>query len=262
MTVYCVIIFIAGLIVGSFLSMCIYRIPMGESLTISRPHCMDCGRSLKLTELIPVASFIVQKGKCRNCGVRLPFRYPLVELMTAVIYLLLFLRYGLSVDFTASAFIMSVLIAVFFIDIDHRIIPNGLVITGLSGAIPVFAYNIFHPLNIYGDSIWWNPLSGIPAGAGFLFLTAVVGLILYKSDNAMGMGDVKIFIPIGLFLGWRITIVALLAAIFLSGIASLIMLLAGLKKVKSTIAFGPFIVAGTFIGYMWGWDIINWYLSS
>lgn len=262
MIVYYVFVFILGLVIGSFLNVCIYRIPEGKSIASPPSHCMGCGARLKPLDLVPVLSYIFLKGRCRYCGVKISSRYPLVELLTAVVFTVLFYKYKLTVDFAASAFLMSVLITVFFIDIDHRIIPDGLVITGLAGGVLVILYNIFRPVWIYGDRDWWNPLLGMITGAGFLFLVAVIGMIIYKTDDAMGMGDVKIFAPIGIFLGWKMCIAALILSIVSGGLTGLFLIVTRLKDRKSTIPFGPFIVIGTFITLMWGWDILSWYMST
>jgi len=261
MIVYFVFIFILGLIIGSFLNVCICRIPKEQSIVKPPSHCTNCGTRLRPLDLVPILSYIFLKGKCRYCGVKISARYPAVELITALTFVALFYRYSLSVDFCAAAYIMSILIAVFLIDMEHRIIPDGLVITGLAGGLPLIIYNVFKPVQIYGTREWWNPLIGMVTGSGFLFLIAIIGFIIYKSDDAMGMGDVKIFAPIGIFLGWRMTITALLLSVFICGIFSLILIASSKKKKRDTIPFGPFIVTGTFITLMWGWNIVNWYIG-
>jgi leader peptidase (prepilin peptidase) / N-methyltransferase len=261
MILFYIYIFILGLLIGSFLNVCIYRIPKEESIINPPSHCTNCGARLTPLDLVPVFSFLVLRGKCRYCGIKISKRYPAIELLTALTFVVLFNKYSLSIDFLAAAFLISILITVFFIDLEHKIIPDGLVITGLVGGLLLIVYNLFKPVQIFGDRAWWTPLAGILPGSGFLFLVALIGIIIYKTDDAMGMGDVKIFAPIGIFLGWKMTIVALLLSIFLGGISSLILLCTGVKERKSTIPFGPFIVVGTFITLMWGWDIVSWYIS-
>lgn len=262
MFIYLIFVFVTGILIGSFLNVCIYRIPLGESIVSPPSHCMGCGTRLNPLDLVPVFSYIFLRGRCRYCREKVSPRYAMVELLTGLVFALLFYRYSLTFDFAASAFIMSILIAVFFIDIDHRIIPDGLVLTGLAGGVILILYNIFYPVQIFGDRNWWNPLLGTVAGSGLLLLIAVIGMLIYKSDDAMGMGDVKIFAPIGIFLGWKMCIIALLLSIFLGGIISLLLILLKVKNRKSTIPFGPFIVAGTYITLIWGWDILNWYMTK
>jgi leader peptidase (prepilin peptidase) / N-methyltransferase len=184
-----------------------------------------------------------------------------VELITGIMYLALFLRYGVTVEFLMSIYIMSVLLVVFFIDMDHKIIPNGLVIAGIIGGLPFVVYNFFIPVHIYGKSNWWEPFAGIIPGTVFLLIVMLAGYFIYKSDEVMGMGDVKIFIPIGLFLGWRLCVIALLASVVSGGLIGLVLMISGRKNRKDTIAFAPFITAGTFIALMWGHDLINWYFN-
>lgn len=185
-----------------------------------------------------------------------------VELLTPAIYLALFAKYGLSMDFVAFAYLMTLLLTAFFVDVDHRIIPDEVVLAGLAGGVAAFACNFFLPLRIYGGGTWWDPLLGILAGSGSLLLIALVAMLIYKSDDALGMGDVKLFAPIGLFLGWKIGILALFLSIFLSGVVSLLLLVAGIKKRKDAIPLGPFIVTAVFICILWGWEILKWYTGS
>ena len=157
---------------------------------------------------------------------------------------------------------MSVMIAVFFIDLEHMIIPNGLVITGLVGGVGAGLYNAFvNPLEIYGDDKWWNPFLGAVIGFGVLLIVALLAHLVYGSEEAMGGGDIKIFAPIGLFLGWKMTLVTFFISVVLAGFIGFLLILLKIKDRKSGIPFGPFIVAGTFLTYLFGWDLLNWYLE-
>jgi len=262
MPLYYIIFGVLGLLIGSFLNVCIYRIPNNESVVVKPSHCMKCGHRLNALDLIPVFSYIFLRGKCRYCGDKISPRYTLVELLTSLTYVLLFHKYGLTVDFFASAYLMSILIVVFFIDLDHMIIPDGLVIAGLIGGGILFIYNIFKPVAIYGDRNWWNPLLGGVIGFGILLLIGIVGSAVYKTEDAMGGGDIKIFAPIGIFLGWKMTGIALLASFLFGGIIGFILILLKGREKERTYAFGPFIVLGTFVTYLFGWDVLNWYLST
>lgn len=257
------IIFVFGLVIGSFINVLIYRIPQGISIVSPPSACRSCGSRLTLRDLIPVLSYLFLRGKCRHCGDRIPARYPLVELITAAIFIALYYKFGLSVPFFAFAYLLTILIAILFIDIDHRIIPNGLVLAGLAGGLAVFVCNCISPMpEVFGDTKWWTPLAGLLPGSVFLLVVAIVGSIIYKTDDAMGMGDVKLMAPIGLFLGWRLCLIALFISVIIGGLLSLLLVVTGLKKRKDTVAFGPFIVAGTFITVMWGWELLYWYLGK
>lgn len=262
MILFYILICIIGLVIGSFVNILIYRIPEGKSIVAPPPVCMKCGTLLKPFELVPVFSYILLKGKCRHCGTAISSRYPAVELLTAAVYVMLFSKFGFTAAFAAFAYLMTILTAVLFIDYDHRIIPDELVITGLAGGAVLFAFNIFKPGQLlYGDGKWWTPLLGFIAGSGTLLLVAIVGSLIYKTDDAMGMGDVKLLAPIGVFLGWKLGLAALFLSVLMSGVVSLLLILLRLKGRKDTIPFGPFIVAGVFVTIMWGWNIIFWYIG-
>jgi leader peptidase (prepilin peptidase) / N-methyltransferase len=263
MVVIGVIVFLFGLAIGSFTNVLIYRIPLEKSIVYPPSACTSCGNRLTALDLVPVFSYIFLKGRCRHCGAPVSGRYPLVELLTALIFVALFMKYGISVPFIAFAFIMTILIAVFFIDMDHRIIPDELVITGIIGGTVLVIYNCISPMTvIYGDSNWWTPVIGFFSGSLFLLLVAILGIIIYKSDDAMGMGDVKLMAPIGLFLGWKLCLAGLLLAVTIAGVVSLFLIITRIKKRRDAIPFGPFIVTGAFIAIMWGWDLINWYIGT
>lgn len=255
-----VIIFILGLMAGSFANVLIYRIPIKKSILAPRSACVSCGKKLAAADLIPVLSYLLLKGKCRYCGAGISPRYLVVELLTAAVFTVLFIFYGFSVPFAAFAYLMTILIAVFFIDIKHRIIPNGLVAAGLAGGAVFFAINCIRPFEeIFGDDKWWTPLAGLFPGSVFLLLVAVLGSFIYKTDDAMGMGDVKLMAAAGIFLGWRLCLAALFISVILGGLVSVFLILFRLKKRKDTVAFGPFIVAGTFTAMLFGQYILKWY---
>lgn len=262
MAVYYIIVGLFGLVVGSFANVLIYRVPLEKSIVSPPSACTNCGKRLTARDLVPVFSYLFLIGRCRHCGAKISPRYPLVELLTAAVFLLLFSKYGLTVPFFGFAYLMTILVAVFFIDYDHRIIPDELVLAGIAGGMLLAGYNLFRPITgVYGDTRWWNPIAGFFSGSGFLFLVAMLGLLIYRSDDAMGMGDVKLMAPIGLFLGWKLCLTALFLGVVSAGLMSLFLIVTRLRKKKDTIPFGPFLVTGTFAAAMWGWDILNWYIS-
>lgn len=262
MMLYYGFIFIFGLIMGCVLNVCIYRMPLGEPIISPSSPCPSCGTKQKSLDLVPLLSCLVCRGKCCYCGQKLSPRSFLVEMLTGLISVILFSKYGLTGDLAAFLFLTYILIAVFFIDLTQQIIPDELVITGLIGGAVLFGCNLFRPFLIFGDHSWWNPLLGLVSGSGFLFGVALVGSIVYKSDEVMGMGDVKILAPIGLFLGWRMTLLALFISVCLGGVFSFSLILLGKADRKKMIPFGPFIAIGVFITIMWGWDILSWYLNT
>jgi len=256
-----ILIFLAGLVFGSFFNVVICRVPEKKSIVKPRSACPSCGSVLMPKDLIPLFSFIFQKGRCRYCKCSISPQYPIVELASGLMLTAIYLKYGISPELFFLGYLMSVLLIVFFIDLKHMIIPNGLVLAGIAGGLVFFAVRFFYNDKITDGEQWYSPLLGIAAVSGFLLLIAVIGMIIYGQD-AMGMGDVKIFIPISLFLGFKLSVLTLLLTIFLGGLTGLFLIVAKLKKRKSQIPFAPFIVIGTFISLMLGNNIIEWYLGT
>lgn len=256
-----ILIFLTGLVFGSFFNVVICRVPEKKSIIKPRSACPSCGSVLLPKDLIPVLSFLFQKGKCRYCKCPISLQYPIVELAAGLMFIAIYLKYGISPEFFFLCYLMSILLIVFFIDLKHMIIPNGLVLAGIAGGLVFFAIRFFYTDTIIVGEQWYSPLLGMAAVSGFLLLIAVIGMVIYGQD-AMGMGDVKIFVPIALFLGFKLSVLALLITIFSGGLTGLFLILTKLKKRKSQIPFGPFIVIGTFISLMFGNNIIEWYLGK
>lgn len=184
-----------------------------------------------------------------------------IQLITGIIFTLIYNKYGLTAEFFSFSYIILILITMFFIDLRTKIIPDELVIAGLAGGFLVFIYNAFLPLSIYPSASWWEPLMGVLPGSGILLLIAILGMAIYKSDEVMGMGDVKIFAPIGMFLGWKMCIFALMMSMFIGGMTSILLILFRVKKRKDTIPFGPFIAIAVLVTVLYGRDIWTWYFS-
>jgi len=242
-SLFAILTFVTGMCVGSFLNVCIHRIPREISVAFPPSECPDCGSKIRSTDLIPVVSYIMLKGKCRECKSPISIRYPAVELLTGILWLIAFLRYGFSFETVAAIFLISLLIPVAFIDLEFMIIPNGLVITGLIGGTVVFLFHaLCRPVIFHDFPLWYAPLVGMISASGMLFIVAMVTYFIYGNEGGMGMGDVKIFLPIGLILGVRLTLNSLIISFFMAGIVSVVLLI--LKKVqrKSAVPFGPFIV--------------------
>ncbi|MGM0365597.1 MAG: prepilin peptidase [Actinomycetota bacterium] len=245
-TLIYILLFIAGLIVGSFLNVVIYRIPRGLSVYKPGSFCPQCGKRIAFYDNIPVLSYLILRGRCRNCKAKIPYTYPVIEVLTAVMFAANFYFFGLSIELFSGIILASSLIAISIIDIQFRIIPNAITwpMTGIGLA-----------LSIIGDlSRWWFPLA-FSAGA-FTFML-IIHLIY---PRGMGMGDVKLALMVGAFL-IRSVIPALFIGFLIGSVYGLMMILAKKKKFKQTIPFGPFIALGSIIALFWGSNIINWYLS-
>lgn len=248
-----ILILIVGLFFGSFFNVCIYRIPREESIVFPPSHCTTCGTKLRWLELLPLLSWIFLRGRCRSCKTRISFQYPLIELTTGLLYLLLYLKFGLSGSFISYIILTSILIITTGIDIEHQIIPNGLVLIGiLAGVI----------LIITGLSVHWKDgLIGLLVGGGTFLIVALLSILILKKEG-MGGGDVKLMGMIGLFLGWKLTALSILLSIYAGGLIGGLLLMLKIKKRGDAIPYGPFIAVGTLISIFYGIELIEWYLNT
>jgi len=245
------IIFTIGLVIGSFSNVCIYRIPRNESLVWPGSHCPKCSKPIKFYDNIPLISYIILKGKCRNCGEPIPLQYPIVELATGLFYLALYLFYGLQLIALVYMMLCSVLIIISFIDLKVEIIPDTISLPFIViGFVLSFFLRNINPL---------DSMLGIITGGGSLLLVAIFGSKLFKKE-AMGGGDIKLAAMIGAFFGWKLTLLSLFLSFFLGSIIGIIVLAASKDKRNNIIPFGPFIALGAMISMFWGNAIIHWYL--
>ncbi|ADL68795.1 Prepilin peptidase [Thermoanaerobacterium thermosaccharolyticum DSM 571] len=241
------LVFIFGTIIGSFLNVVIYRLPRNESLVYPPSHCTKCKNELKPYDLVPILSYMILKGRCRYCGDKISIRYPIVELITGLIYLILFIYFGISIKSLSYAFLASLLIVITFIDIEHKIIPNKIILTGLiAGAI--FRVLMFN----YGV---WDYIVGFFLGGGVLLLISLL------SGGGMGGGDIKLMALIGLFIGWKLTISTLFIAVLLGAVGGIILIVLKIKTRKDYIPFGPYISAACIISILYGYDLLNLYIK-
>ncbi|MBF4693855.1 prepilin peptidase [Fusibacter ferrireducens] len=252
-----VVAFLLGICVGSFLNVCIYRIPEGISVVTPRSQCGYCHRTLKPYDMIPVLSYFLLGGKCRFCSAAFSVRYALIELLTGLLYVACFLKFGYTgTTFILFAFI-ALMIVVFFIDLDHMIIPNQLVLVGLILGGLVTLYQFFFSYAVYESPSYLNTLLGMIAGGGVMFAIAEISAFFYRGSSGLGFGDVKIFLVIGLFLGWRLTLLALWLSFVFGGVLGILLIVVLKKDRKMAIPFGPFIVIGTLVSLFFGGNITS-----
>jgi len=247
-----VLIFILGLIVGSFSNVCIYRIPKNESIIFPASHCPKCHSPIKPVDNIPLLSYILLKGRCRNCKSKISIQYPIVEFLTGLIYLIFYLIYGLSIQTLIYIILSSALIIIAFIDLNEEIVPD---VVSLPGIVIGFIVSFFVP---YISFI--NSGLGVIVGGGIILIIGMAGSVIFKKE-AMGGGDVKLAAMIGAFLGWRFIIISLFLGFFLGALAGIILILSKIKSREDAVPFGPFIVLGSFITLLWGEQIISWYIG-
>ncbi len=239
---------ILGMVIGSFLNVCIYRIPREESLVWPGSHCPCCNRKLTAAELVPVIGFLMLKGRCRTCGIRISARYPMVEALTGLAFLWAAINAQTTLDFIGSALFLSGLIVIFLIDYDHWIIPNAVVFPLLAAALIISGLK---------GMFLENLLTAAGGYAGF-FAIRIIGTIAAKQE-AMGQGDVKMAAMMGAFLGWRLLLAGFFIAFLVGAIVSIALILYRRSGVKDEIPFGPMLAIGGAIAMISGPEIIDWY---
>ena len=247
-----IFVFIIGLLIGSFLNVCIYRIPVEQSITFPPSHCTNCKTKLRPVDLIPILSYLMYKGKCRYCGEKISPQYPFIEALNGLIYILIFINFGNSVDFIFYSILSSLLIVIGVIDYKHSIIPDGLILPGLATGV---IYRFVIPLFLRSEILWLDNVSGLLIGGGFFLLIAIV------SGGGMGGGDIKLMGMLGLFLGLKKIVMIALLSFLIGALFSLPLLLFKKKSRKDMIPFGPFIALSALITALYYHELLNLYLK-
>ena len=244
---------IFGALIGSFLNVCICRLPREESIVTPGSHCPQCNNPIRFYDNIPLLSYLLLRGKCRHCGKPISIQYPIVEGVNALSSWVLFTTYGPSLSYFFFFAFVAALIVITVIDLQHQIIPDVI-------SIPGMGVGLLGSLMLSHLS-FLNSLGGLLLGGGSLFLVATVYQWLFKREG-MGGGDVKLLGMIGAFLGWKAVILTiLLSSLVGSSIGILVMVLKG-KDFKYAIPFGPFLSLGAVLTLFYGEAIIRWYLYS
>lgn len=238
--------------VGSFLNVCIWRIPRDESLAFPGSHCPQCDGSIRWYDNVPLVSFVWLAGRCRRCKARIPWRYPLVEGLTAGLYLLTVLQFGVNIRTAFLLVFLSLLVAITFIDLDHKIIPHVLSLSGI-------------PIGLAGSLLTYDPppleaVTGALIGAGLVYLVAVYAEVAFRQES-MGGGDVNLLSMIGAFLGWRLMLVSFGIAVVAGACLSLALIGFRVLSRKDQIPFGPFLALGALVALFGGDVVIEWYLN-
>ena len=242
-----------GALIGSFLNVCICRLPREESIVTPGSHCPQCKNPIRFYDNIPVLSYLLLRGKCRHCGKPISIQYPVVEGVTALSSWVLFTMYGPSLSYLFFFAFVAALIVITVIDLQHQIIPDVISIPGMG--VGLLGSLLLPHLSFL------NSLGGLLLGGGSLFLVATIYQWLFKREG-MGGGDVKLLGMIGAFLGWKAVILTiLLSSLIGSLIGILVMVLKG-KDFKYAIPFGPFLSIGAVLTLFYGEAIIRWYLYS
>jgi leader peptidase (prepilin peptidase)/N-methyltransferase len=248
-----VIIFMIGLMLGSFLNVCIYRLPKGRSVISPRSACPGCGKAILWYDNIPVMSFIALGGKCRSCRAAISWRYPAVEILTALVILALFCAFGLTAKFFVYAVLSSLLIVATFVDFEIYEIPDEISLGGLAVG---FLLALMFPV-IFGECsrarALLGSLIGAAVGGGSIYLMGVFGEFVFKKE-AMGGGDVKLMAMIGSMLGWKLIVVVFFIAPLFGSIVGLAL---KFKDGRDIIPYGPFLSLATIVSIFWGERILG-----
>lgn len=247
------IVFIIGLMIGSFLNVIIYRLPELQTILKTRSHCPKCKAELKWYDLIPFLSFILLKTRCRYCGKPISWQYPLVELGTALLFVILYWKFGISVSLFFSLLVSMFLIVIFVYDLLHQIIPDEMIWPAI---IITLLYLIIFSLSALSSKLFASAIIGAAIGGG------AIGLLVFVTrGKGMGIGDIKLGFLIGLISLYPYILISLFSAFILGGLIGIILVLANKKSFKDTIPFGPFLIVGGYISIFFGEQILHWYLN-
>ena len=247
-----VVFFLYGLIIGSFLSVCIYRIPKRESIVFPRSRCPSCLQPIRWYDNLPLVSYLLLRGRCRFCHSPISPFYPLVEGLNGTLFVLLYLKYGISSQLFIYLLLASGLLVLIFIDLRHRILPNYLTLPGIGLG---FLLSFVNPA-----VEWWDSLLGIALGGGLLLLVAAV-YYWWRKAEGMGMGDVKLMAMVGAFLGWKLTLLTIVLGSLLGSLIGLALILKRRGDLRTALPFGTFLGAAAIGSLFFGQEIINGYLT-
>ncbi|WP_336881768.1 prepilin peptidase [Priestia koreensis] len=240
-------IFLLGITLGSFYNVVGLRVPEGKSIVRPRSACPGCQHELTALELVPVLSYMMQGGKCKNCRSKISPLYPIVEFLTGALFVLSFHVFGWSVETIVACTLVSLCIIITVSDLAYMIIPDKVLVVFL---VLFVAERIWMPL-----APWWDSAVGAVAGFGLLFIIALV------SRGGMGGGDIKLYGVLGIVLGWKVTLLSFFLATLFGAIIGGVGMIGGKVKRGKPMPFGPFIVMGTLLAYFYGTRILNWYWS-
>jgi leader peptidase (prepilin peptidase)/N-methyltransferase len=241
-----------GAIVGSFLNVCIYRLPIGKSIVWPASSCTSCGRELSWYENIPVLSYVVLRGRCRTCQAPFSIRYPLIEALTAAMFAAAWWYYGPHVLLAARLVFGCALIVLFAIDLEHQLLPNAITLPGI---VVGFLFSCF------AEPGWIASLIGILVGGGVLYGVALAYYYI-RHEEGLGMGDVKMLAMIGAFLGWKLTLVTLMMASLSGTVIGVALIVSKRGGMKYALPFGTFLALGAAAAAIVGPALLDWYVGQ
>ena len=246
-------IFVVGLIFGSFLNVCIYRLPRRISVIRPRSHCPHCGVPIRPWDNVPIVSFLILRGRCRHCGHPISPRYPVIEFLSGMLFLAAYLHAGPGLAFVRYVVLGSALLVGTFIDLDHQLLPDSI-------TLPTLAFGLVTAF-LDGVQPGLRSLLGAVTGAAAVYLIAVFGQALFHQDS-MGGGDLKLVAAIGAYLGWSPVLGMLLLSFFLAAPVTIIGMATRKIGASSKVPFGPFIAVATYLVMFWGPQLWRAYVNA
>ena len=253
------VLFVFGSLIGSFLNVCIYRIPRGQSIVWPSSRCPSCGSPIRAYDNIPIVSYLFLWGRCRACKGRISLRYPLVEALNAILYLLVFWRFGWQWSSVMYFIFCSAMVVITFVDLDFQIIPDRITLPGIP--IGLAAGSLLLPDPFLRSAELGVLASFIGAASGFVFFYSVAFLSLkILKKEGMGGGDIKMMAMVGGFLGWKAVLLTTFLASFTGAVTGLALMAFMGKERGSLIPFGPFLALGSLVSLFFGQEILQWYL--
>ena len=241
---------LCGALVGSFLNVCIYRLPRRESIAWPGSHCTGCSHPIAWYDNIPIVSYILLRGRCRNCAVAIPYRYPVVEALNALGYVWIVWGFGMTWSAAVYGVLYSALLVVAGTDLSHKIIPNAITFPGM--VLGLLSATTILPLGFF------NGLLGLLVGGGILWLLAWASPFLFGKAG-MGGGDIKLLAMIGAFLGWKPAVMTIMVGSFLGSLVGISLIAAKVIRREDYIPFGPFLVGGALVSLFFGQSLLDWY---
>ncbi len=245
-----ILVTIFGVAVGSFLNVCIHRLPLRESLAFPASHCPTCRAPVKPYDNIPVISYLMLRGRCRACGAPISLQYPIIELTTGAVFLAAFLLFESPVLYQRLLFACA-MIVLFVIDLEHRILPDVITLPGIALGML---------LSFFMPPGWRDSLIGLIAGGGSLWLMGEAYFRI-RGEEGMGFGDVKMLAMIGAFLGWQLMLLTLVLGSFLGSVIGLGLIASKRGDMKYALPFGTFLAVGALVASVMGDQIVTWYAS-
>lgn len=246
------IVLIFGLVVGSFLNVCIHRLPRGESIVWPSSHCPACGTKIAAYDNLPLLSIMLLRGRCRSCQARISLRYPTVELLNGVGYVVMFWQFGFQWPAAIYSILFSALLVVTFIDLEHQIVPDLITLPGIP--LGILCASTVLPVGLL-DSVL-----GVLLGGGILWFLAWVSPYLFGKEG-MGGGDIKLLAMIGAFLGWRPTLLAIMLAALVGSVVGIGLIASKVMRRDQHIPFGPFLALGALVALFFHRELIDWYFG-